>query len=214
MKIKKSTILKMCGGLMAITLSGYVPFCNYNITTTEKQPEEKLVSEPVEKKETEKETVEEKEEETVKEKEEEETVEVTNIPEEIVIEEPIYSYETYAQEYYSIPQEEVTYAPVYSDSYLTAAGGVNYNQNGYKETWYNLPMHGVISNAQNNGIYGDYWVRDDGAKMYGDYIIVAADQNLHPYGSVVDTSLGQGIVLDTGTFIYSNSQQFDIATAW
>lgn len=97
---------------------------------------------------------------------------------------------------------------------LTAAKGVNYNAQGTKETYYNLNMKGVINIAKNQGIQGEYWVRGDGVKMYGDYVIVAADLNQHPRGSTVETSLGTGIVLDTGSFIYSNSNQIDIATAW
>lgn len=33
----------------------------------------------------------------------------------------------------------------------------------------------------------EYWVRMDGAKMLGDYIMVAADLNKHPRGSIVET---------------------------
>lgn len=96
---------------------------------------------------------------------------------------------------------------------LTKRGGVNYFD-GHKETYYNLPMKKVVSNAQNKGIEGNYWEREDGAKMLGDYIMVAADQSIHPYGSLVETSLGTGIVVDTGTFIQTNPQQIDIATTW
>lgn len=96
---------------------------------------------------------------------------------------------------------------------LTKRGGVNYFD-GHKETYYNLPMKKVVSNAQNRGIEGNYWEREDGAKMLGDYIMVAADQSIHPYGSLVETSLGMGIVVDTGTFIQTNPQQIDIATTW
>lgn len=87
---------------------------------------------------------------------------------------------------------------------------------GHKETYYNLPMNKVCENAKKRGIEGEYWEREeDGAKMFGDYIIVAADQKIHPYGSLVDTSLGtKGIVLDTGEFIKSNPQQIDIAVTW
>lgn len=88
---------------------------------------------------------------------------------------------------------------------LTAQGGVNY-YNNQKETYYNLDMSGVISNAQAQGIEGDYWVRNDGVKMYGDYVIVASQ---HDKGTVIDTSLGQGIVLD-----YCPSNSVDIATNW
>lgn len=83
-----------------------------------------------------------------------------------------------------------------------------------KETYYNLPMDGVIRILKGAGIPGDYWVRSDGVKMYGSYILVAADQSLHPLGSIVETSLGQGIVGDTGTFIYVNHNQIDIAVTW
>jgi len=50
--------------------------------------------------------------------------------------------------------------------------------------------------------------------MFGDYVIVAANRSLYPYGSTMNTSLGTGISLDSGTFIYSNPNQLDIATTW
>lgn len=96
---------------------------------------------------------------------------------------------------------------------LTKSAGVNY-YGEQKETYYNLNMSRVVSNAQNSGLEGDYWVRDDGAKMFGDYVIVAANQDVHPYGTTVETSLGTGIVLDTGGFAAGNPTQVDIATDW
>lgn len=96
---------------------------------------------------------------------------------------------------------------------LTATGGV-YWYGDQKETWYNLPMEGVIAQAQNNGIYGEYWVREDGCKMYGDYIILACNRGVHPMGSLVETSLGTGISLDTGAFASDNPTQVDIAVGW
>ncbi len=86
-----------------------------------------------------------------------------------------------------------------------------------KETYYNLPMGGVISIMRNAGFSEEeypYWERDDGCKMLGDYIMVAADLNLRPRGSLVDCSLGKAIVCDTGEFIYSNPEQLDIAVTW
>ena len=106
-----------------------------------------------------------------------------------------------------------TYTQPTGDGVLTASKGVNYYGN-QKETYYNLPMDGVISIAKSQGIEGEYWVRDDGCKMYGNYIIVAANLDVHPRGSLVETSLGTGIVLDTGGFATSNSNQVDIATDW
>ena len=98
--------------------------------------------------------------------------------------------------------------------HLTKSGGVYYGPSG-KETYYNLNMNGVVSNAQNMGIEGEYWVREDGCKMYGDYIICAADLNVHPRGSLVESSLGTCIVLDTGGFTTNGSGvALDIAVDW
>ena len=96
---------------------------------------------------------------------------------------------------------------------LTPAGGVNWFGD-QKETYYNLPMEKVIEQAQNNGIYGEYWVREDGVKMYGDYIMLACNRDVHPMGSLVETSLGTGISLDTGAFADINPTQVDIAVGW
>ena len=59
-----------------------------------------------------------------------------------------------------------------------------------------------------------YWVREDGAKMLGNYIMTAASFDIRPRGTVVQTSLGTGLVCDTGGFAFSNPTQLDIATAW
>ncbi len=96
---------------------------------------------------------------------------------------------------------------------LNAYDGVNYYE-GHKETYYNLSMNRIIQKAEDNGIEGWYWERCDGAKMYGPFIIVAADHSVRPYGSLVSTSLGTGIVLDTGKFVKNDSHQVDIATNW
>ena len=114
--------------------------------------------------------------------------------------------------YEEVPSEEPTDS-TWNGSVLTASLGVNYGPSG-KETYYNLPMDGVIGIMRSAGIYGDYWVREDGAKMYGDYVMVAADLNKYPRGSLVETSLGTGIVADTGTFTTTTDVVLDIATAW
>lgn len=104
-----------------------------------------------------------------------------------------------------------------NESVLTPSGGINYNRDGYLETYYNLDMSLVVSNMRDRGFSASeypYWVRDDGVKMIGKYVIVAADLNIHPRGSTVHTSLGTGLVCDTGSFTESNSYQFDIAVSW
>lgn len=75
-------------------------------------------------------------------------------------------------------------------------------------------MSGVVRILQRSGIDGYFWVRSDGVKMWGDYVMCAADLSIHPRGSHVQTSLGPGIVVDTGSFIYENNMQLDIAVVW
>lgn len=82
------------------------------------------------------------------------------------------------------------------------------------EMYYNLDMTGVIDIMHDLGYNYGYWIRDDGVKMYGDYVMVAADLNQFPRGTIVETSLGDGIVCDTGDFVYENPYQFDIAVTW
>lgn len=100
-----------------------------------------------------------------------------------------------------------------SGAKLSSASGV-FNGPSGKETYYNLDMSQVVANAKAQGASGDYWVRADGVKMLGNYVMVAANLSTHPRLSIVPTSLGQGIVVDTGGFAYSNANQLDIATNW
>ena len=113
----------------------------------------------------------------------------------------------------TVHTQTVTYENVTGDGKLTASKGVNYGPSG-KETYYNLNMSGVVDIMQNMGYNEQYWVREDGVKMYGEYVIVAANLDVHPRGSTVETSLGTGIVLDTGSFATENPTQVDIATDW
>lgn len=96
---------------------------------------------------------------------------------------------------------------------LSKGRGVNYGPSG-KETYYNLNMSGVVNIMRGMGNTDEYWVREDGCKMLGDYIMVAANLHLHPRGSIVETSLGEGIVCDTGGFAENNPTQIDIAVTW
>ena len=83
-----------------------------------------------------------------------------------------------------------------------------------KETYYNLDMGGVIAIMRAMGNTDPYWVREDGCKMLGPYIMVAAHLGLRPRGSLVETSLGMGLVCDTGLFALTNPYQIDIAVNW
>ena len=103
--------------------------------------------------------------------------------------------------------------PTWTGPKLTRSKGVNYGPNG-KETYYNLNMSGVVRIMRNKG-YSEaeypYWVRSDGCKMLGDYIMLAANFSHWPRGSVVECSLGWGLVCDTGYLGYNH---LDIATNW
>lgn len=106
----------------------------------------------------------------------------------------------------SIPTE-------WSGNRLTKQAGTVQGPSG-KETYYNLNMSGVVSRLHRMGYSGEYWVRDDGVKMFGNYILVAASFDIRPIGTILPTSLGMGIVADTGGFARYNKYQLDIATTW
>ena len=109
-----------------------------------------------------------------------------------------------------------TYTIDYSGAVLNPSAGAILGPSG-KETYYNLDMSGVVRIMRNMGYSAEeypYWVRSDGAKMLGSYVMVAANLNLRPRGSIVLCSLGEAIVADTGGFAEGNPTQLDIATAW
>lgn len=116
-------------------------------------------------------------------------------------------------------------------------GKVLNNRNGTvmgpsgKETYYNMDMSNIVSclekrsgwvwndikkHGNTGNVRGKYWIREDGCKMFGDYIMVAAKLSVHPRGSLVETSLGTGIVVDTGGFANTSKgdRWIDIATNW
>ena len=101
----------------------------------------------------------------------------------------------------------------YSGAVLTAAAGRIEGPSG-QETYYNMDMSGVVSIMRSMGNTDEYWVRSDGVKMLGSYVMVAANLSVRPRGSLIATSLGMGIVVDTGGFAAANPTQLDIATNW
>lgn len=79
-----------------------------------------------------------------------------------------------------------------------------------QETFYDLDMSKVVKFCGSS-----YSVRADGVKVDQDgYVLVAADLSRYPRCSIVETSLGLGKVYDTGSFVLTNPEQFDIATDW
>lgn len=99
---------------------------------------------------------------------------------------------------------------------LTKSKGVINGPSG-KESYYNLNMTSVINAMRNLG-YSEseypYWIREDGVKMLGGYVIVAANYEIRPRGTIIESSLGYAIVCDTGSFVKNNPTQIDIAVNW
>ena len=96
---------------------------------------------------------------------------------------------------------------------LNSFDGVCEGPSGH-ETYYNMPMGGVLDIMYSEGFEGEYWVDDNGCKMFGDYIMVAANLAERPRGTLVETSLGTGIVCDTGGFAYADPTAIDVAVTW
>lgn len=110
--------------------------------------------------------------------------------------------------------EEVNVNTIYAcSSTLNRRNGRVQGPSG-EETYYNLDMCRCVKRMSDYGYNYEYWVREDGVKMYGPYIMVAADLNTRPLGTILESSLGTAIVVDTGDFSETNSTQIDIATEW
>ena len=101
--------------------------------------------------------------------------------------------------------------------HLTKSAGTFAGPSG-KETYYNLNMSGCISYMRSLGYDEEtypYWIREDGAKMLGQYVMCAADLDIRPKGTILETSLGDAIVVDTGAFAFGSvTTQLDMATDW
>ena len=107
-------------------------------------------------------------------------------------------------------------ASTWTGPVLSKSAGVVYGPSG-KETYYNLNMDGIVRAMRSMGFSEadyPYWVRSDGVKMLGSYVMVAAAYSVHPKGSLVESSLGMAIVCDTGGFANNNPNQLDIAVTW
>lgn len=112
--------------------------------------------------------------------------------------------------------ENSTYNTLWTGNILNPQSGTVKGPSG-KETYYNLNMSHIVERMRGMGFAEEeypYWIRSDGAKMLGNYIMVAANLKERPRGSFIETSLGMGIVCDTGNFAKVNKYQLDIATNW
>lgn len=107
--------------------------------------------------------------------------------------------------------------PAWTGPVLTPEMGVNMNGPTGVETWYDEPMEEFVGFLYDLGWEGYHYIREDGVHIWndgtGDYVMVGAYLPKYPRGTKVQTSLGPGIVADTGYFAYGEDQ-LDIATTW
>lgn len=109
--------------------------------------------------------------------------------------------------------EAIKTSSTVSKNCLTKDKGIFTGPSG-KETYYNLPMKGVIERMRKRGYDAEdypYWEREDGVRMLGPYVMIACNLKYRPYETIVPTSLGDGIVCDTGRL---SKDQVDIAVNW
>ena len=121
------------------------------------------------------------------------------------------------QEYYNecVARGLVTPANDYDDRITKERGG--YMGPSGRETYYNLWMGNCVAYMRELGydeITYPEWVRDDGAKMLGNYVMCAANWKTRPRGTIIPTSLGDAIVVDTGEFVADYPNGVDLAVDW
>lgn len=121
------------------------------------------------------------------------------------------------QEYYNecVARGLVTPANDYDDRITKERGG--YMGPSGRETYYNLWMGNCVAYMRELGydevLYPE-WTRDDGAKMLGNYVMCAANWKTRPRGTIIPTSLGDAIVVDTGEFVADYPNGVDLAVDW
>ena len=157
--------------------------------------------------------------------EKEESMETTEFEkQEMVIEDVLDETETVEEN----ENVETTEKPKWNGEVLTCKKGyVECGPTGY-ETWYDLGMSVVVKNMrEKHGIDLEYWIDEEtGLKMYGEYIMVAADvrspanpDGIFEYGDIIEVSHGKAMVVDCCRLAinkrkYSGEIHIDVATDW
>jgi len=103
-----------------------------------------------------------------------------------------------------------------AEDHISVDCGVFFGESG-RETYYNLKMDLCVYYMRELGydeITYPYWIRSDGAKMLGNYVMCAANWRIRPKGTIIPTSLGDAIVVDTGEFVKDYPNGVDLAVDW
>ncbi len=120
------------------------------------------------------------------------------------------------QEFYDACLLRGMISGVNEDDHITAERGGCMGPSG-RETYYNLRMDNCVNYMRELGYDEEeypYWIRDDGAKMLGLYVMCAANWKIRPKGTIIPTSLGDAIVVDTGEFVADFPYGVDLAVDW
>lgn len=120
------------------------------------------------------------------------------------------------QEWYDENVARGNIEPAWSEGQITKERGGCMGPSG-RETYYNLRMDNCVAFMRELGydeLTYPYWIRDDGAKMLGLYVMCAANWKTRPKGTIIPTSLGDAIVVDTGEFVKDYPNGVDLAVDW
>lgn len=120
------------------------------------------------------------------------------------------------QEWYDENVARGNVEPAWSEGQITKERGGCMGPSG-RETYYNLRMDNCVNYMRELGydeLEYPYWIRDDGAKMLGLYVMCAANWKIRPKGTIIPTSLGDAIVVDTGAFVVDYPNGVDLAVDW
>ena len=120
------------------------------------------------------------------------------------------------QEWYDENVARGNVEPAWSEGQITKERGGCMGPSG-RETYYNLRMDNCVNYMRELGydeLTYPYWIRDDVAKMLGLYVMCAANWKTRPRGTIIPTSLGEAIVVDTGEFVADYPNGVDLATDW
>ena len=107
---------------------------------------------------------------------------------------------------------------------LTSKLGVVYDTpSGGMETYYDADviskygMNGVVKIMRDLGYSEEkypYYIREDGVRMLGNYVMVAANLDTYPRGTIIETTLGTAIVCDMCENASIVPDQLDVAVNW
>lgn len=120
------------------------------------------------------------------------------------------------QEWYDENVARGNVTPAWTEGQITKERGGCMGPSG-RETYYNLKMDLCVQYMRELGfdeLDYPYWIRDDGAKMLGLYVMCAANWKIRPKGTIIPTSLGDAIVVDTGAFVADYPNGVDLAVDW